>query len=935
MREIQTEIRRDRIENDNRKNELQSKAHSGLKTAERDTETEQEKTQTISESSEQEKRQAAKTPQAENNIIHTAWKSQRAVVMHEPNVQQASSSEPSNSFKGEAADSEVNQTVTEYTAPKASEATPTTQRNTSNREIQNQIKHDNIENSVKHDAIQNKAQSGLKTAKTNTENKQENTQTINRSSEQDKQHTTKTVQQASSSEFSNSYKGEEADSEPTQTAAESTVPETSETAPTTQKDTANGEIQNQVKSDNVESSVKHNVIQNKAESGIKTKKGKFSKVKENAKVRIAEAFKTAATVGVAASEMLESSVPNESDDLSSESANEIKKTVFVVSAKSLEAVKRISDKKVQPSKSKKHNNQFAERIKKNIKANVKKVKVKVAEKISNSAAANKIRRIKKEIHKAKVKIVDKINNTAVVKKVKEVKNKAVDVTKKIKDKVKKVKKKTVRRIIKVKRKILKAISVRRIFDKSGALSEKNVKRLRNTITRAKTRKVNRKKRLRKIVTKVKAKVKAFAKKAKSYDEATKKALRKSKGAISNGVAGTVGAVSKIKSLSSSDDTGNDLAQLSKDIAAKSAELSYNAVKTVIKKPAKAVTKRIKSEKTRTVKTAVNNVRKTRRIHKSVKSTVKTTKKTAKKAEKAAKTTAKATAKTTDAAAKIGAKIVSGIANSVGALMSTPAGPIILVIIAVVVVIVLIFNIVSGAIQVPVSMVSGIGSSLSWLFGGDDSEDHSNDDIADLYNEFEQKARSAMQSARTYYINEINGISFDERDSVEFNGASYYPASFAVQNYVGAYLFNYLNSYGDYPYLMQLCYIIKLRDERAAQGLSEDDMPEVTIEESDILSFIINYCYEFEITVKLHQSCPTSDCRTVTWYHPDGFCPDVSEDEACVGHLYYFCDGSHKKVIINFQKVSKEVLENDVLMLTDTEKSMLETGISLITDSLQP
>lgn len=801
------------------------------------------------------------------------------------------------------------------------------------REIQTEIRRDRIENDNRKNELQNKAQSGLKTAKTNTESKQENTQTINRSSEQDKQQTTKTVQQASSSEPSNSYKGEEVNGEATQSAAESTFPEISETAPTTQNDTTDREIQSQVGSDNVESGVKHDVIQNKAQSGLKTAKTKTESKQENrqkckkAKARVAGAVRAASAVGAITSEILQGAVPNENDGLGSESASELKKAALDITSRSLDAVKRISEKKIQAIDEKKPQNLFMERIAKKLKAKVKKVRGRIAEKVSNSAAAEKIRYIKKEIHKTKVKIVDKINNTAVLKKVKEVKNKAAEVTKKIKDKVKKVKKKVVRKIIKLKRRVLKTVSIRRLFDKSSVLSEKNVKRLRKTVTRAKNRKVNRKKRLNKIVTKVKAKVKAFAKKMKSCNDKANKAFRKSKGTISKGAAGAVNAVSKVKAVSSSDDAGNDLARISKDIAVKGAESSYNAVKTVITKPVKAVKKRIKNEKTRTVKTAEKNVGKTRKIHKSVKSTAQTTKKV-KKTEKTAKTASKSAVETAKTTGKAAAKVISGIAKAISALMI----PIIIVI-----AIVVIFNVVSGTITIPVSIISSIGSSLSWLFGGGNSgsdEEHSND-IAELYRDFEQKAISAMQSARQYYMSEINGISIDERDLMEFNGTSYYPASFAVQNYVGAYFYNNF-SYGDYPYLMQLCYIKKLRDKRAEQGLSENDIPEVTIEESDILSFITTYCYEFEITEKPPpNSCPTSNCRSVTWHHPNGYCPDVAENEDCIGHLSYYCDRSHKKLIIKFQEVSKDVLENNVLNLTDSEKSMLETGIKLINDSLQP
>ena len=399
---------------------------------------------------------------------------------------------------------------------------------------------------------------------------------------------------------------------------------------------------------------------------------------------------------------------------------------------------------------------------------------------------------------------------------------------------------------------------------------------------------------------------------------------------------TINLAGKLQGISSNADISDELAKQGKETSAAAINKGIDLSKKAAKKANEAIktTREIKKVNNRALQKVQKRYIKTahKRLVKNSATTAKNALKTAKKTAKSAKTTSQAAAKTAKTTVEATEKIISGVAKAVGSLMSSPAGPIILAVVAVIVVIVLIFNIVGGAIQAPISMISGIGSSLSWLFDFGGDEDHSGDDITDLYNAFEQKAISAMQNARAYFIGEISAIIFEDRDTLEFNGTSYYPAAAAE-----SITQNYLNNltYGDYPYLMQLCYVIKLSDERAAQGLGENDIPEVTVEESDILSLLKNYCYNFEIIVKDHQSCPTSDCNSVTWYHPDGYCPDVSADESCVGHLQYFCNRPHKKVIIKIQEVSKSVLENDILNLTSSEKSMLDTGVNIINSFLEP
>lgn len=808
------------------------------------------------------------------------------------------------------------------------------------REIQTEIRRDRIENDNRKNELQNKGQGGIKTANTHKGEATENTAAENTVAEKhnansaaEKSQYTRTwdeLKPPTSDDFTNLPPSVQnvVDSFKELSEKEASMSKGLEikglediekgtvvgiTQGVSEK-TGQKTIQNQIRHDDIKNSVNRDIIKSKAVSGIKCQK---------VKAKVANAVKAASAIGAITSELLQGAVSSEGDGLGSESASEVKKAALEISSKSLYAVKRISEKKISDFKS--SHNPFMERIADKLNAKIKEVRGKVAEKITNSKAAEKVRIIKKRIHTEKVKAVKRISNTRIVKKVKEIKKKAVSAAKNVKDKVKKVKKKTIRNITKIKHRVLKAVSIRRLFDKSGALSAKNVKRLRNNITRAKSRKVNRKKKLNKAVAKVKAKISTFAQKMKSHNTTAKKAFHKSKGAIINGTAGTIGAVSKIKEISNSNDVGNDLGNLSKDIAAKSAELSGKTVKTAIEKPLKTVKSRIKKAEARTVKTSVKKVRKARRTIKKVK-----------KAEKTAQMTSKAAAKASKTAAKASEKVVLSIAKAIGSLMSTPAGPIILAVVCGIVLIVVVFNLISGAIQAPISLVSGVASSLSWLFGGDDGSDSYNQEIADLYSSFETKALAAMGDARTHYKDKISEISFGERDTLEFNEALYYPASSADEA-VGDY-FDSLN-YDDYPYLMEMCYIKKLRDERAAQGLSDVDIPEVTLKKEDILNFLIGYCYEFEITIIEGQTCPTADCREreiTVWCYDDADCPDVIEEgDTCPGHTETetYCDNSHIKAVVTIKPIPKNILEDDILVLTEDERNMLETALDVLREEL--
>ncbi len=407
------------------------------------------------------------------------------------------------------------------------------------------------------------------------------------------------------------------------------------------------------------------------------------------------------------------------------------------------------------------------------------------------------------------------------------------------------------------------------------------------------------------------------------------------GAVNKGIVASTITARKISEFSSNNDSGSTVANQVKEVAEASVSKSFRASNKAVKKINQQIKTAKKSAKTskKTLKTVKKKTLKT--TARTAKTTVKTAEKTAAAASKTAKTTSKAmyesakaaahaAAEAAKAAAQLASKIAVKISEAIVALAESPVGLIVLVVCACVVLVVVIINIIQGAVQIPVSSVGAIGSSLSWLLDGDENNNTTYDNIAALYREYEQKAISAMESTRTYYLDQIGEISFEERDSLVLNDASFYPAS-SADGYIQSF-FAGIN-YDDYVYLLEICSIKKLRDENSDQ---------VTFEETDIFNFLTGYCYDFDITIISNQPCPTSDCKSITWYHPDGDCPDVSEDDdTCVGHLYYFCDQHHKKVIITIQQVSKNILENDVLILTDTEKSMLNLGVELIKQAILP
>lgn len=441
------------------------------------------------------------------------------------------------------------------------------------------------------------------------------------------------------------------------------------------------------------------------------------------------------------------------------------------------------------------------------------------------------------------------------------------------------------------------------------------------------------------------------------------------GTVMKGVSSAAGAVQNFNSLQNSGDSdiNSDLVKQTEEYTEKIINKGFEKVKDVKDKTSNAVrhyknTKsnlhnnigNAKNGKTltnggRTIKNSVKTVRgASRTIQKSAKTGIKTASKTAiktgaKTATKTAKATAKITAEAAKTAAKlsvrvaqISAKAAAALAEAIGALMSNPVGWIILGVLVVVIIVIIIISSVSSSSVNTVSAVGGaVVSPLSWIFNDSTSP---SPDIAEIYLENEEKGKAAMANARSYYKDEINGISFGERDSLELNGASFYPAS-SANEYIQTF-FDELD-YDDYIYLMELCYIKKLRDERIAQGLSENEFPKITLSTNDIEAFLINYCYDFNIEIIDGQICPSADCQEdedIDYCFEDNNCPDVLEEgDVCPGHpyTYYYCDRSHIKAVVTISQLPRDLIENFILSLTEEEKTILDLGIQLINEVMEP
>lgn len=780
------------------------------------------------------------------------------------------------------------------------------------RKIQTEIRHNRIENDNRKNELQSKAQGGLKTANEptcNEETVQNNTfnqpQAVNnpiQAAEKPLQ-TVSELPQIANEPSQTIAEPPQASSIPPQistyaekpplerlkadTMLDSNVQQENATTKISKSDTkaqithqltaAEMGIQSQVKHDGIENTIKRDIIQNKSETGIKTAKtNKIEKIKGNAKAGFANKGIAKARIAVAvkaAATVGSAAASVVSGGVPSGDGDDLA-SESANNAKKTSSI--VTEKSLEAVKN------FAENKARTVKtlskgksshSRIYNFRVNLSERITEHIKPLKFVRDKaRAIKKGTVKAVNSLKVVKAIQSLKVVK--------------------AIKRLNSIKvEDILKSTKVFKVFNSLKAV--KAVKKLNSV----------------KISSSVKMAVKS--------SEKVKGAVGKIGGAAITGVSMTVNTVQRFKGLSESGDIGSDLAKQTKEMTEKAAEKAAHLSKKAVNKISKSVKTMNKAAKPakRTIRTA--------------------SKKAVKTSAKASAEAAKAAEKTAEASVKLGAKIVSGIANAVGSLMSSPAGPIVLIIVLIVVLIVIIFNMISGAVQVPAAVVSGAGSSLGWLFG-DDSR--TNDDIADIYADFEDMAKQAMEDAKSNYKNEISSINFGERDSIVFNGASFYPAS-AADDFIQSF-FDSLD-YDDYVYLCQICYIKKLRDERAAQGLGANDMPEVTITQTDIYNFLVDYCYDFNITIEHGQTCPTMDCQlgeSITYHYNIEECSDFDEFLGrCSGHpyTYNYCDHSHIRAIITIQHVSRDALENLVLMLTEDEKNLLDIGLELLNDSLQP
>lgn len=138
---------------------------------------------------------------------------------------------------------------------------------------------------------------------------------------------------------------------------------------------------------------------------------------------------------------------------------------------------------------------------------------------------------------------------------------------------------------------------------------------------------------------------------------------------------------------------------------------------------------------------------------------------------------------------------------------------------------IIMNLMGGTLATATAPIAKIASDpLGWLFGWGNSGGASNS-IEEVYGEYFEKAEEAINEAKDYYREEAENVSYGERDKVILNGSYFYPASSAE-----VYIQNVIDEFDcdDYPYLIQMAFIQKQREERAANGLSEDVIPEVIL-----------------------------------------------------------------------------------------------------------
>ncbi len=423
---------------------------------------------------------------------------------------------------------------------------------------------------------------------------------------------------------------------------------------------------------------------------------------------------------------------------------------------------------------------------------------------------------------------------------------------------------------------------------------------------------------------------ANGKKIKSSEKVSN--ISGTSGIVMKGVSSAAGAAQNFNSLQNSGDSdiNSDLAKQTEEYTEKVINKGFEKVKDVKDKTSNAV-RRYKNTKSN-LHNNIDNAKNRKALTnggRTIKNSVKPVRGASRTIQKSAKTGIKTASKTA-------IKTAAALAEAIGALMSNPVGLIILGVLVVVIIVIIIISSVSSSSVNTVSAVGGaVVSPLSWIFNDSTSP---SPDIAEIYLENEEKGKAAMANARSYYKDEINGISFGERDSLELNGALFYPAS-SANEYIQTF-FDELD-YDDYIYLMELCYIKKLRDERIAQGLSENEFPEITLSTNDIEAFLINYCYDFNIEIIDGQICPSADCQEdedIDYCFEDNNCPDVLEEgDVCPGHpyTYYYCDRSHIKAVVTISQLPRDLIENFILSLTEEEKTILDLGIQLISEVMEP
>ncbi len=307
----------------------------------------------------------------------------------------------------------------------------------------------------------------------------------------------------------------------------------------------------------------------------------------------------------------------------------------------------------------------------------------------------------------------------------------------------------------------------------------------------------------------------------------------------------------------------------------------------------------------------------KRLKKARKRTLKTAKKAAKKTAKAAKGASKA------------AKSAKKAAEELKSLLSEILPPIVknvlLIVGAVGIGIVLLLTLISGAADASVSSVTAVVEPISWLFDNN-SPDGSTLTDEEVFNAYKEYVDNALSQTKDYVLSSVNSHSLGSRDTLVYNGSSFYPASSAL-DYITQSI---LSTTIDYPNFIQICFIYKQRLERERLGLDENNDPEITIGQDDFYSFMKEHYFNLEISEIGGQPCPSRDCCTGTSY--DDCMKDKVDDDgkpkSCPGHTYYYCNYSHKKITVSFSPDSN-LLDN--LNFTDYERDKLEIGVELVED----